>query len=142
MSNKTINDIDENSIRWEKFKSKKGEKYEVGYLKESNLSEEKKAEILTKSDFGIAVSWPVGDKTWKSPNPDTQNIAAITNYTLCQQDKGEYYQYILWFINTEHYNYYFYDETGDYYQVNTFRNGQHYVRYNSLKPNIAYISGS
>lgn len=52
-----------------------------------------------------------------------------------------FYRYKLYFTNTKHYSYKFFDETGDSYSVNTYRAGDHFVRFDSDKPKIVYISG-
>lgn len=136
VSDERVVDVEELRIHWHEFASRHGQKFEVGYLDEGDAL----AHDERKTPFGIGVSWPVGDSRWKATTSVVKQRAAITRYAL-YQTSGQY-QYILYFTNTEHYNYYFYDETGDYYQCNTFRNGDHWVRYNSNMPDIVYITGS
>jgi hypothetical protein len=130
--------FDEEQIEWQDQVTPHGKKYQVGYLR----SEAPRSERLTElKSFGISVNWPVmGSDSWISTNEAVSSRAKITQYALYAYDGT--WKYKLWFTNTEHYNYFFYDETGDYYQVNTFRNGNHYVRYNSESPTIVYITGS
>lgn len=129
--------IDNKTIRWEEFKTPKGEKYEVGYP----INEDSTEQVLgSKKDFGISVNWPVGTDRFKNTTPKVKEKAAITEYKLYEYNG--FYKYKLEFVNTEHYNYHFYDETGDSYQVNTFTNGTHYVRYDSKNPDIVFIKGS
>lgn len=138
MSNETINSIDENSIFWKEFKTKKGVKYEVGYLKESDLSEEKESEILKKNGYGVSVYWPVGDKNWKDTDSDVQSKVAIRKYRLYGISGP--YNYRLDFINTKKYTYHFHDEAGNSYYYPTYKTEKaHCVRYNSDKPTIIYI---
>lgn len=136
--------IDESEIQWEDFTSKSGNRYQVGFLPTGQLLKNDRISSsqgsVSKKNFGVAVDWPVGDGTWINTTSYVQSVAAITKYTL-HTNSGEW-AYRLEFQNTEHYDYYFYDQTGDSYEVNTYRNGSHYVRYNSASPTIAYISGS
>lgn len=132
--------LDESNIDWKTFTTEKGHKFEVGFPTGAVQQEQTQDAALTKTDFGISVIWPVGDSSWKNTDSNTRTTAAITRYTLYQYDG--FYKYMLYFTNTEHYDYYFYDETGDRYEVNTYRNGDHYVRYDSNKPEIIYIKGS
>ncbi|KAK4504830.1 hypothetical protein PRZ48_002792 [Zasmidium cellare] len=125
------------TIHWEQSNSLNGHAFEIGYISDSPPS------TLSKTNFGIAVDWPVSSShDWHSVTDDVKARAAITQYALYQQDEGSKYKYILYFTNYEHYDYYFYDETGDRYEVNTYRNGDHYVRFNSERPKIAYVTGS
>jgi len=142
MKKNSIAFVDESTIIWKEFISKNGNKYEVGYLKKLNLEDDAASNKgLGKSDFGICVSWPVGTDRYKNTTPKVDSVASISRYALYDQN-GTIYKYILYFTNSQRYNYYFYDETGDHYQVNTFRDGNHYVRFNSNKPNITFFSGS
>jgi|GEM_PF-4730510 len=138
MSNATLNSID--NICWKEFESKNGKKYQVGCLEKGNLKEQISVNELAKADFGIAVNWPITNG-WMQATNNVANIASITRYNL-SPNPNSYYAYILYFTNTQHYDYYFHDETGDSYEVNTYVNSDHYVRYNSDKPTISYISGS
>lgn len=141
MKSETLNQVDEKQIHWKEMKSRNGVSYEVGYENEADLKQAlAQAPVQSKSDFGICVDWPVGDSNWKQTKPNVVQTAAITSYALYQNSGA--YKYILYFTNTQNYNYFFYDETGDHYQVNTFRNGSHYVRFNSQKPNITFATGS
>jgi hypothetical protein len=134
--------VDEKDIYWKEKRTESGKKYEVGYLKSNIVFENDEASRLgDKKDFGIGVNWPIGEANWNYTDSNIRSRAAITRYCLYNQ-QGETYQYRLIFTNTEHYDYYFYDETGDRYEVDTFRNGDHFVRYNSENPDIVYIKGS
>ncbi|CAB5362292.1 unnamed protein product [Rhizophagus irregularis] len=92
-----------------------------------------------KQDFGICVDWKVQENnSWVDTTADVKKTAGILQYKLF----GNGGKYRLEFTNTVTYNYYFSDETGDRYQVNTYLTGNHYVEYSSSKPNIVFISGS
>jgi hypothetical protein len=127
----------EADIEWEDRVTDGGKKYQVGYQKGDGQLQTKTDLVL--SPFGIAVNWPVAGKGWIATTPTVQQRAKITECQLFEANTV--WRYSLNFVNTAHYNYFFYDETGDYYQVNTFRNGTHYVAYDSDKPTIAYIRG-
>jgi hypothetical protein len=133
--------IDIDAIQWEEYVSEHGKKYEVGHLRDEIPPGQDQAAmgVLGKSAFGIAADWPVGDSSWKYTDPSFRSVTAITRYALYAYEGA--YKYILYFSNTEHYDYFFHDQTGDSYEVNTYRSGDHFVAYDSDKPTIAYISG-
>ncbi len=137
--------FDEDAIYWKEFRSKFGKKYEIGYQKKYDLFEDEKLQLApapTKEPFGISVVWTVAtNQDWINTPGTVRRTSAITRYALYKYNRHNY-AYLLYITNTLHYNYYFYDETGDYYQINCFRNGDHWVRYNSEKPEIIYFSGS
>jgi hypothetical protein len=140
MSNEPPVQVDDDAIQWESFTSEKGNKYDVGYLKSAPPADGADAMTATsnKHAFGITVDWPVGTVAYTDATITAR--AAITRYMLVKYDG--FYEFKLEFDNTEHYNYRFHDETGDSYKVNTFRNGGHFVRYDSARPNIVYVTGS
>lgn len=111
-----------------------GETYEVGSIEEEGLT-----------PFDVTVNWQVGSAgTWVETSKDIREKTGIVRYCLCKQDDpSASYQYILYFVNEKHYKYYFYDqESSRPYKVNTFRNAQHWVRYDSKQPTIIRITGS
>lgn len=128
----------------EEASSGNGEKYEIGH--EEVGIDENAVEGLpgAKAPFDVSVSWKVGPAgEWVEVSAEIAKITGIRRYCLCKQDDpSAHFQYILYIENTENYHYYFYDQTNDYYGLNTFRNGQHYVRYNSKQPTIVRITGS
>ena len=130
--------IDQSAIKWTKATSKLGKPFEIGVL-ESPPNTNNTTLHKRKEKFGMQVNWPVGDDTWVPLNVFIQSIAGLTQYKL--HSNGGVYSYILWFTNTEHYDYFFVDQTEDSYEVNTYRNGDHYVRYNSEDPTIQAIWG-
>jgi len=143
--------IDDDNIQWRIAKSKNGVSFEIGVEKLEDAIEEvggvdlyARSETLQaaakKNHFGIQVHWRVGDAKWNYTTGDVQTTTAIIRYSLCEYS-GPKYSYLLAFTNTEHYHYHFEDETGDRYSVHTFRNGRHYLRYNSAKPTILFITG-
>lgn len=125
--------------------SEKGQKYEVVSEEAETETEASTEELLkAKAPFDVKVSWSVGAAgEWIETSDEIRKQTGITRYCLCKQDDPtSHYQYILYIQNTEHYCYYFYDQTDDSYKLDTFRNGQHYVRYNSKQPTIVRIKGS
>ena len=142
-------------IQWHQMTSSKGFPYEIGRIKtdrndqpenpsdtlvESALSAMKIAPT-SKEDFGIAVNWPVGSKEWKDPGQEVKGKAGISRFAI-HDSSHPLFDYVVEFTNTENYNFFFYDETGDHYQVNTHKGGDHLVRYNSQKPTVKFITGS
>ncbi|KAF7298305.1 hypothetical protein MKEN_01355000 [Mycena kentingensis (nom. inval.)] len=98
-----------------------------------------------KEDFGITVHWEAQSPLCPGNIPttsDVQDTASITDYTLTKVDVVATDACKLTFDNTKHYYYTFYDETGDYYTCDTWRNGSHSVDYTSSKPNILFVTGS
>ncbi|KAF7333100.1 hypothetical protein MVEN_00136700 [Mycena venus] len=135
-------------IVWTTHISGKGKEYRIGRLPDAgSKGEDRTAKDATggkfsRAPFGIDVNWPVANTTsWQGTQSDVQTIAGITQYAL-YQTTNPLYPYILWFTNTEHYDYFFYDQTGDSYQVDTWRDGSHWVQYNSAKPTILFIKGA
>ena len=130
---------DDSSIEWETATSKNGVSFRVGKEK----TQGKDVAPASGKPFSIDVNWPVGNG-WVMTTDEVRTTAGITQYNLSEipEDVGSDYQYILKFNNTDTYDYYFYDETNDSYEVNTFTTRTHYVQYNSEKPTIVRITGS
>ena len=132
----------DSTIEWETAFSMKGVPYEIG-RKKNSLTEAKSDEIATavKNDFGVKVNWPVGDRTWKNPSDDLETTTGITQYSY-HSSSHPFYDFVIEIQNSETYNYRFYDETGDSYQINTYNRDDHLVRLKSKRPTIVYITGS
>lgn len=132
---KVLSALDQTCVHWEPVTSKHGKPFEIGKpVLKNDIA------VMDKQDFGIDVNWPVGDTTWKYLSQADAATTGITRYRLYPSTSDDY-AYELDFTNTEHYDYQFWDQTGDYYGVNTFRDGDHYVRYDSNLPKIVYIRG-
>ena len=130
--------------------SKKGKPYRAD---KDNASDGEKGEhkpaLMGKHDFTLAVNWPV-TTDWVPTSSEVQQIAGITRYKLLYEPRPEpppgekpppiWFNYHLWFTNTEHYDYYFSDKS-DHYENNTYINRDHYVDYNSDDPTIVSITG-
>ena len=93
------------------------------------------------SPFGTCVVWTLGDDSWKSTSSDFQATTGLSRWSL-HHSSHPLYDFVLEFTNTQPYNYYFYDQEGDSYQVNTYKMTDHLVRYNSNKPNLAFAKGT
>lgn len=130
--------VDDSRILWQEFESANGKTFKVGYL--DTEDEKMDTESLGKEDFGIAVTWDVADAVWKKTDDNVRAVSAITRYKLHRHDGGGY-SYCLEFTNEAHYNYQFVDKTGDTYRVNTYINRDHYLLYNSGKPEIICVKG-
>ncbi|PUU78394.1 hypothetical protein B9Z19DRAFT_1065075 [Tuber borchii] len=133
---------DQSSVEWETLTSKNGVTFKIGREKAASVPvvEAKSETPAEGEDFGITVDWPVGGG-WTQTTEDVKTTAAITQYNLAEVD-GDTFKYTLEFSNTDTYDYKFFDQTGDSYEVNTWQNRTHYVKYNSDKPTIVYISGN
>ncbi|MCJ1452324.1 hypothetical protein MMC28_002666 [Mycoblastus sanguinarius] len=139
------------SIQWEEATSKKGRPYRVDKEKASDTEKgTHKPALMAKRDFTIVVNWPV-TKDWVATSPEVQQIAGITRYKLIYYPQPDtppgqdpppiWYDYTLWFTNTEHYDYFFTDKTGDHYENNTYLDRDHFIQYNSDDPTIVSITG-
>lgn len=144
-----LSPFDDSSIQWETVTRKDGVPYRVGWKKidcaeEENVVAAKVGNSKAKEDFGIAVNWPV-DRNWVDLSADDADTTGISSYQLWKSN-SILYTYTLHIVNDVHddyhYNYDFFDETGDSYSLNTYTNGDHYVQYNSAKPTITYVRGS
>lgn len=129
-------------IIWEERTSKNGNPFYVGYRKSE--TEEATVSLSAKHDFQVDVDWPASkDDKWKVTDSDFQKITGITRYNVYGPRVWfKAYKYYLEITNVENYDYYFVDATGDEYNLDCFRRGNHYVQYNSSNPTIIRITGS
>lgn len=138
------------NVVWTEFTSSNGKRYQVGTVPQDRSAGRGPAagtwdEDVTASGpkFGIALDWkvqPAGQSKWKNTTSDVEGRAKLTRFKITQ-DNGLVFKYQLEITNTDTYNYFFYDEEGDAYQINTFSKGDHWVNYNSEHPTIAYVRG-
>ncbi|KAJ3548427.1 hypothetical protein NMY22_g1261 [Coprinellus aureogranulatus] len=141
--------LNDKQISWRDAVSNKGKVFRVGSLvrDESNVVSDRPAdgkEVRTKTwvSHTCYVNWPVaavGDNGWKTPDQDVIDKVDISRYTLTQSSSS-IYSYILTITNTQNWDYTFYDDTGDYYSLNCFTAGDHYVQYNSDEPTIRTVT--
>jgi len=135
--------FDDDTIQWKKFTSKNGATYEVGTIKTENAVKSEVAHTDSKKSsldvVELDVTWHLArDDKWKEATQEVKNVVAISRYSL-GYTAGGIYQYALWFTNTRHFDYFFYDESGDHYQVDTYLNRDHVVKYKSTAPNIIRV---
>ena len=133
--------INDPNIIWEKKISKNGKEYQIGYHKDAEILELS----LEKKPFGVHVNWhPVDhfDADWIS-GESKYSITSISEYKLMDygRDSPLFFQYALHFKNEAHYDFWFQDKSGDFYECDTYRNGEHCVCYNSDRPIIQYAIG-
>ena len=132
---------DDGTYVWQKAISKNGVPYEIGRkITNDTLTEKDGAKGLEKSQFGLQVNWPVANKDWKDGNAEVKQLAAISRYRV-SNSSAPFFDYFIEITNTETYNYTFYDQSGDHYDVNTLDRSDHVVRYNSPKPTILFVTG-
>ncbi|KAF4634759.1 hypothetical protein G7Y89_g3348 [Cudoniella acicularis] len=142
------------TLSWEKIDSKEGVTFEVGRT-EYELAAKAKVEEAANNDkeffglfegkksFDIQVRWVVGVDKLIPTTQDVLDKTAISAYNLTTNgNRNIGFEYYLEFNNTKNYNFYFYDESGDSYQVDCFITGNHSVKFNSPKPTIVRITGS
>ncbi|KAI0377910.1 hypothetical protein F5Y04DRAFT_284377 [Hypomontagnella monticulosa] len=93
------------------------------------------------------VDWRVGDGTWEKTSEGFAKTTGIDRYRLYEQSFPNFWTYRLevnlvagasgWGRT-----YGFDDGTGDEYLITAFRDGEHYTRYNSRRPNIRWVGDS
>jgi hypothetical protein len=95
---------------------------------------------ITHTTGDNPIYWPYtgNDDSWKPTVQRIKDKFDIKQYCLCK-NFGGWFDYKLWIDITEEWNYDFYDETGDYYKIRTYRKGVHSVTYDSKKPTIVKI---
>ncbi|TFY64822.1 hypothetical protein EVG20_g5824 [Dentipellis fragilis] len=142
-------------VQWVKATSLNGVNFEIGTTNEDAVSE--LASVEGRKTFRYSVEESGTLYLCNIPTPTILSNAAqmareapsaslsiglqtLTTITTGSHN-GTQWKYILNFTNTYKFDYYFYDETGDNYHVNTYRRGDHYVRFNSDKPKIIFIRG-
>ena len=128
--------FEDNDIVWTTATSTNGHEFEVG-SRSVDAPFEKRA---TGPPYAMNVSWPVMGDTWQPVTGEMRTHLGISQYKL-YPNAGLIYKYILKINNYDTFNYFFRDEEGDSYQLNTWTKGEHYVRYNSDKPKIVYVVG-
>ena len=139
--------FDDSNIQWERTTSKLGKPYAIGRTKLDNALEKESppaaaAAATAKKDFGIQIDLPVGsDDSWKDTPDNVRDRAAISRWKL-HTIKAIGGKYTLEITNSAHYDYHFYDGTGDSYRLNTYVNGDHYVSYDSQDPALLFVTGS
>ncbi|KAF5004270.1 hypothetical protein FDECE_9226 [Fusarium decemcellulare] len=151
----TENTQQNDGLTWKEAESGEGAKYEIGRT-EFELTAKAKAEEADgdgkqlfglfegKKPFDVRVRWTPGEDKFVVASQDVLDTASIASYNLTTSAFRYLggWSYSLEFTNTKNYNYFFYDETGDYYQVNCYLTGNHSVKFNSEKPTIVRITGS
>jgi len=132
--------FNDSRIQWRDATSGKGAPIKIGVLKRDDSDVEVKKRSVGNEPtitHDEAVSWPVGDNTWKTPSQSVIDKFDISQYYLTTN--SGWYDYVLHIQNTQDWDYTFYDQTGDDYGLNCFATGDHYVSYNSKQPEIVKI---
>jgi len=144
-----VTSSDDDGIEWTQAISQNGRRFEIG-IKKSEHSKERPSEVATEEENQVLmtdpqgrasdwtkVNWRVGDDTW---NDTTGSISSIiTRYKLYYNGFPNIYSYTLEFSNKLYSEFFFMDESGDKYQVVTWRDGDHWLKYNSDKPTIVSV---
>ncbi|GAW16094.1 hypothetical protein ANO14919_055170 [Xylariales sp. No.14919] len=113
--------------------SKKGNKYQASV-------------VTSKPGFAVDVNWPP-TKDWVYLSEDLARKIHITRYKLVQNPPpppdqgGVYFEWSIWFTNTDNYDFFFEDKTHDEYENNTWFNRDHETSYNSDDPTIIRVRG-
>lgn len=154
----TIDD-DESKWQWKEFTSAKGRKYRVGVLKPANLKivdgvEEDLLAPPKHTQHRLAgeentithtlydVWWPVGDDSMKTPAQRIIDEVDIKKYCVAW-NTGGWSDYFVKIENSQPWDYFFTDESGDTYTLRTYQTlTTHKVTYNSDQPTIVKIKAT
>ena len=103
---------------------------------------------VEKEPASVNVCWPV-TTDWVDAGEEVRRKVGITRYKLLYhprpppmpgQRRPRRPEYSLWFTNTVHYDYVFWDRTPDGYTNMTFQNSDHWIGYDSQDPTIVMIT--
>lgn len=131
----------ETSFGYIQAKTERGQSYVVGYPNGQIPAAVNEDGLLTaKRAFEVDVDWHVDGK-WHQTGDGLNMKTGITSYDL-GKSSSPFYDYYLEIHVRETYNYYFTDEEGDTYNLNTYVAGLHIVRFNSNKPTIKRVKGN
>lgn len=132
------------NVGWQELKSEKGEKFRVkaSDYDISDPPEGGDAPSASGPKFnGVSVNWRVG--TSGNTSSEVRNKTAITWYKLEKAPWWSIYTYRLSINCEDTYNYRFYDEEPDNYDINVWNNaGTHTVEFKSERPTIVSVSGT
>ncbi|QCE40151.1 hypothetical protein [Psychroserpens sp. NJDZ02] len=139
---KNIKETDEYVVV--EFMNDSGNKYEVGYPKDSgytldNIEEELTNAVKTYQNRDLA---SFKDINWVPDGGSNTSRAAIKNGIVggyVNKDNGFIYTYRLHFANQSGWGFTFKDVSDDTYHCSTPRNGNHYVDYNSGHPTMVGV---
>lgn len=100
-----------------------------------------KAASTSPPDYGfVPVNWTVGNDDWIDTDQAVKD-EGVKRYKLYFNGHPNVYSYTLEFTNTKGWSYHFIDdaEKHDCYGVETWVNGDHWVKYNSDSPTIKFV---
>lgn len=136
--------LSDDEIEWTKATSKNGVVYEYGVRKsdlEGDNRDAERAAINKEEDPEprrdvFNVNWTVQNDNYWRPTSNSGSMR-ISRYMLRRASNGVYQLDI---TNTTGWMFWFHDASGDSYFLSTPRNGDHYLRYRSQRPNIVAVS--
>ncbi|KAM6510878.1 hypothetical protein FSOLCH5_011324 [Fusarium solani] len=132
------------NIGWQELKSSTGQTYRVkaaDYDIGDKPEDENNIVAASGPKFSsVKVHWEVG--TSGNTDDETRDRTAITWYKLEKAPISSPKQWRLTIACEDTYNYRFFDEEPDYYDLNVWlTSGTHWVEYNSERPTIVSVSG-
>lgn len=136
--------VSDEHLEFTEYTTESGDKFRVGRPKGSTEAKEK-ADAGTGDDVGshgepftLDVNWPANG----SGNTDSgfYSRTGISSWNV--PVGGVWYKYRVSFNTDQTYDFQFQDEGQQWYECNVYKNGWHYVDYNSSQPNIIRVSGS
>lgn len=121
----------------QKATSGKGQEYEIGRPEGSEEAENAQPDDAAPANVKVGLIWQPGQGD-QQVQSDIKQKTGISSYRI--DTGGFFYTYRLNITTTTSpRGYKFFDAAGDSYVLNSFRNGNHYVDYNSKGPNIDYV---
>lgn len=96
--------------------------------------------VTGKECFGVRVLWPKRTRSWNDTVGEVARSTGITRYAL-YVDSGSVWEYRLDVTTAGRGSYKFYDESGNIYDLQAHRDGDHHIRFNSKQPTIIYVTG-
>ena len=143
MSAPTDSSARNEDLVWETVSTAQGKTFHVGRLAEGESTTPDTPALASSLKFSVPVNWPADEHgkpdEWKRTPEDFAALTHITRYNLFRKNGG-ILDYMLQFTCTEPGTYVFRVEAGDVYKVQTWRQGDHYVSFNSDTPTIVNVS--
>lgn len=134
-----MSDNKQESFGYVQAKSDKGVSFAIGYPS----GEIPGAMVNTESagrPFSRDVHWKVNGEMHDTLPDGEKMMTGINSYAL-GNSASPFYDWFLEVHVDKTYNFWFTDEEGDTYNLNTWVQGNHIVRFNSKKPTIVHVKG-
>ena len=127
-----------------RLENESGKEYEVGYPKSAGYTREEVETKLASEQRSSDTNTLAGYKEiYWVPRGESRTSEAANKIGIVKghvsEDSGAVYTYRLNFVNSKGWSFTFVDEYGDTYYCWTWRNGSHYIDYNSPQPTMVGV---